>query len=52
VRVNLYLARRQIRIDRALRPFANKAIDANHPLGTHRLGRLEGLAVRVRHDRG
>ena len=47
VDVDLDLAGRQIRILSAARPAAHLAVDPYHPFRTQRLGKLEGLAVRV-----
>ncbi len=53
---HLDLARRELGVHRRLsvddRPVAHGAVDADHPLRAHRLGRLEGRAVGVGHDLG
>ena len=47
---HLHLARRQLRVERTLGTLAHLAVDADHPLGAHRLGGLEGGAVGVRYN--
>ena len=44
------LAGRQVGVDGPLVAPSHVAVDADHPLGTHALGRLEGGRVRIGHD--
>ena len=49
---HLDLAGRQLWVERALGAHADLAVDADHPLGAHRLGGLEGGAVGVGYHLG
>ena len=49
-REQLDLARRQLGVDRALGPRAHVAVDPDHPLRAHGLGRLERGAIGIGDD--